>query len=948
MDIISEAVAGFAAGKIGDSVIEKTNSAIDKVFKDPKLEDKIMSDIITKYERESFYNSFSKYIDDNNVISHLIDRFNSSLTDDTLCESSFCAEHLQKFKHYYKYNPGEESSIQDAFLLIYPNVYLSKVSISNHSDIGKLQKDMHTIANSNSAQIADLTRKVNTLMSVFGNPQNAASSLKLNENDGHDEISEKVKSFLLKISNVANDSMKSDEEIIDEYFKLLVDAAIELNNESASQRASVICKINCNIALRYCNLGKINEAFELLEKIDTEVANHNASYHFVKAAIIVNTGNVERYPEATKSINLSIEIDKNYKQAWLIKAFLIALNKESSLEDTIHLLDDNFKDVLDKNVDNSLIADYYTYRAFIFREFGEYQESINNHLKAKERGSDEAVSDYNIGLSYYTLATQNLPRNERVWCGNIDSEALLKAFSIFKSWVFNEKSGISTFLKTKYVQLYVSTCCLLGVKHNLSNISQYFTPEFDYESKRLIILGSDNPISDEYISQLEDDDKIAAILSNLTNSNDCTGIIDFVEAKDIDEIARFPEPTIYLVLQSCIIAKRIDLYDKLRPLMSTHFDSSLLECLEGLAQEEKGNIETAKTLLDKYAKTAKDYNLLHNIILFYERNKFELELKELISRILLLKSNNEIYIENAHFFYRHALYLFSKKVSKDITLLINTLSNDDNLPKINKLSLLADYYSLIGEQNKLLNALTEIYDMEPNYKNGFNKALSLLHLMRYSEALDLSLKLFETLEKGMEDEKFQIIELICELYLFINEDDKSFEWAKKAHELFIDIPAHQSHRNFFAISTRTNHFEALKDTFEYKNLHPVVLSEWIKEFKISEDNPIESLETALETFTGEKRDDRKSRESTFLNLYRKRVLSNSMLLKHFNNNLLQYFHFAHENKIYVCDGNLQNLMFEQELIQNDVFVDALTLIVLEKFKCLRILNKIKNVHICYS
>ena len=166
--------------------------------------------------------------------------------------------------------------------------------------------------------------------------------------------------------------------------------------------------------------------------------------------------------------------------------------------------------------------------------------------------------------------------------------------------------------------------------------------------------------------------------------------------------------------------------------------------------------------------------------------------------------------------------------------------------------------------------------------------------------------------------------------------------------MFIDIPAHQSHRNFFAISTRTNHFEALKNTFEYKNLHPVVLSKWIKEFKISEDNPIESLETALETFTGEKRDDRKSRESTFLNLYRKKVLSNSMLLKHFNNNLLQYFHFAHENKIYVCDGNSQNLMLEQELIQNDVFVDALTLIVLEKFKCLRILNKIKNVHICYS
>ncbi len=945
MGEITSAAAGLVVSKVGEPVIEKAASIIDNVYRDPKLEEKVLLTLKSKYENEPFYNSFSRFIEEYKVIEHLIDRFNSASTDDSLCESIFCEDNFQKFSGYYKYNPSEEPIIHEAFSLIFSNIYIAKVNIPHHSDIGKLQLDMHTIANENNA---DITQKLNAIMSSINDLKNERMPLKIDEPEKQEEASEKVKEFLKKVSDIGTNSKKSDEEVIKDYQILLAELAVELNNETRSQRNSVICKINCNIALRYSNIGNLEKAFDCLSKIDQDTAKASKTYHFVKAAIIINHCITEKYSDAAESINCALNIDKDYKQAVLLKAYLSALNKDATLQNIVDFLDNSFKDILDDKKDTSLIADYYTYRAFVFKEFGENYKSIESHLKARAFGYDEAVCDYNIGISYYAIATEHLPKSERIWCGDIKFDELLKALEIFKKWIFACDAKMSEFLRTRYICVYVSTCCLLGIKHNLSDISQYLTPKFDYETQRLIILGSDAAISEKEFSLLDDDDKTAAMISNYIRTNNITDIINFIESKSDEDITKLPQPIIYLLLQSCVIAKRVDLYDKFRSLTSTPSDLSLLECLDGYVEEIKGNVDRAKALLDKHAKGTNDYNLLHNIMLFYARNNFDTEHSELLLRILNLKAQNKTYIEDTVFFYSHSITFFTKIKSESVVLFTEALENENNISTINKLMLLADYFSSVGEQSKLLEVLTQIYDMQPTYKNGFNKAISLLHLMKYSEALEHAISLFESLEKGMEEEKSQTIGFICEAYLHLGEDDKSFEWAKKAHDLFVDIPSHPSHRNFLAIATRTNHLEALKDTIEYKKTHPVVVGKWITEFEISKSNPVESLEKALEKITGENPEERRARDNEFLRLHRKNILSNSMLLRHSNNSLSQYFYFAQNNKLHICDGNLQNLSYEQTLIKDDIFVDALTLIVLNKYKCLGLLNKIKNVHVCYS
>ena len=149
-------------------------------------------------------------------------------------------------------------------------------------------------------------------------------------------------------------------------------------------------------------------------------------------------------------------------------------------------------------------------------------------------------------------------------------------------------------------------------------------------------------------------------------------------------------------------------------------------------------------------------------------------------------------------------------------------------------------------------------------------------------------------------------------------------------------------------ATRTGHTEALSDTSEYKNTHPVVVGAWFKEFKISEDNPVESLTKAIEEMSGQSHDEYVKREREIARIYRSNIVSNSLLLKHYHQSLSNFFNFAYQNKLSISHGINTQLESEKNLIKDDVFVDALTLIVMNRYDCIEVLNNIKNVHICYS
>ncbi len=254
----------------------------------------------------------------------------------------------------------------------------------------------------------------------------------------------------------------------------------------------------------------------------------------------------------------------------------------------------------------------------------------------------------------------------------------------------------------------------------------------------------------------------------------------------------------------------------------------------------------------------------------------------------------------------------------------------------------------IGDIENMYECISKIYEVNRDFESGYNKVFCEIKLMRYSEALTNSLSLFNSLGDNNVKEKTRIIGIISDIYLFMNDNENSFEWAKKAHEITMQHPYDESHQFYMSRAIRTGHIEALSDTFEYKKTHPVVVGAWLKEFKISDDNPVESLTKAIEEMSGESHDEYVKREQEIAKIYRSNIVSNSLLLKHYHQSLSNFFVFASQHKLSISQGNIKQLELEKNLIKDDVFVDALTLIVMNRYDCLGILKNIKNVHICYS
>ena len=466
-----------------------------------------------------------------------------------------------------------------------------------------------------------------------------------------------------------------------------------------------------------------------------------------------------------------------------------------------------------------------------------------------------------------------------------------------------------------------------------------------YECVRGIILGSEGIILEENLSLLEDDDKLFAKVFNCSHNNDFDSIKNLFTKIDWNELSNLPQGLIYMLLQTCVISKDAINYWKYRPLIN-NANNELIQCLDAYSYELEGKLEDAKNIVNKYACQSKDYHILSNILNFNSRNKLDAEHEELLLRILDLKNSEDIYIDDLLQFYGQAISFLTRLKSYNAEKFIDALTSEE-LPVEDICKIKWNYYTAIGDVQNMYECISNIYEANHDFENGYNKVVCEVKLMKYSEALSNSLTLFDSLSNDVE-KKTKMMGMISDIYLFMNANDNSFEWAKKAHEFTIQNPYDVSHQFYMSRATRTGHTEALSDTFEYKKTHPVVVSTWLKEFHISDDNPVESLTKAIEEMTGESHDEYVKREQEIARIYRSNIVSNSLLLKHYHQSLSNFFVFASQHKLSISHGINTQLESEKNLIKDDVFVDALTLIVMNRYDCIEVLNNIKNVHICYS
>lgn len=949
-------VAGKALSATGESVlsneiIAKATEFVDLKFRDPKLISKIEDELRNKYGEEPVYNDFNAYITENNTISHVFDMFYNIGGTTVLSKRSFSEININAFsKQHTQCSPYELSIVKECFDFIYDEIFAKIVVLSAHTDAGKLQLSGAIWADQSHKEHETINRKLDLLLAQTSQIPFQQKEVTTSIKDDIGLASDSINAFLKKIDSVGtvNNPVSNDLEAITKYQELLGEIAISLRGENEKQVDMVFCSLECHIAIRFSNLGNAEKAFEWLGKIPVVAAENSKLYHFVRSVIIVNYGIEEQYSDAEYSIRRALEIDDNYHRAFLVGQYLLALRKDASFENIIDALNSRFCSIISENKDKDLIADYYSYLSFICREFKEYDLADKAIVNAKSYGYDPLVADYNLGLTYYNKATDGLLRNKRIFCANVDTTLLRQIITIFEKWLLDEKQNdIPMFIKSRMVGIYASSCGLLGIKHRLSSIKEYVNlPDLEYEALRTVILGYCGDIDEEILSLLTADDRLyATIINGLNNDKYCDiqSLLSKINDEDAKEIS---EPTLYLILQASIANRDHKTYQRFRALIHNVDAIGLIECVDAYALEQNGSTENAKAIVDKYAVTSIEYGLLRNILSFYVRNNYYESAESLFVRILELFLENKLYIDDELDFFRYAITYLIEHQSMNAQKFVDSL--DMNCSEAWQLK--ASFFHSINDVKNLLITLEWLCENVFEYRFGFNKILCLIQLMRYENALDEAKRLLETIHENNTKDMTNVIWLISNIFLLMDMNADSIEWAKKAHELTIDIPNDRSHQAYFARTMRTGKIDDSFGTIlDYKKTHPVIVSEWIKEFQLPENVSGEDLINMLDAATGQSHDEYEKSEQQFTAFYKANSwCPNALIVKHYNNDFACLFEFASKYKLRVTHGAWDALQKEVKLIKEHIFVDALTLVVLQHYGCLNALKKIPNIHMCYS
>lgn len=942
--IVQSAAQSAGANKL----VTKATEFVDTKFRDPKLISGIEDQLRNKFGEETFYNDFDAYIKEYHTIEHVIDMFYNIGKTTILSSRTFFEQNLNIFSGQYpQYGVYDIAMVKEGFEIIYVCVHSALVCLNPHTDAGKLQISGAILAEQNHHEHDEMNAKLDLLLSQTAsfmvNKKNLAEATR---ND-IGSASETIKLFLNQIDEISEQDI-GDEESISKYLELSNSAFVKLRDEPQSQVDKVICALQCRMAIRYCNSGCVEKAFECLSNIDSKAADESKIYHFVNAVIIVNHSIESKYEEARFSLNKVLQLDENYHRAILAIQFLNAIQKKSSLEVILKEIDSHFESILNQNDDKDLIADYYIHRAFICKEFGDFANAEMMFIKAKEYGYEDLVTDYNIALLYYSRATQHLPKNERLFGVNVDVATLSKTISICKYWLIDSGKPISDFLKTRMVSLYSSACGILGTKHGFTSIDEYLRlPDLDYETRRTLIFELEGIIPDQYMKCLDTDDKLYAETVNFYKTDNYEGLKKKFSEMDVGILKSVPTPTLYMVLQMCIIKQDTETYYSFRKYVNNGNEVALIRCLDAYALETEGKADQAKAIIDQHKETSADYHLLSNILSFYVRNNYLDDAKQLFLILLSKSKKQEIFIDEKEDFFGQAITFFTKNrsmVAKEfIEASEKNLSENENIWRVK-----AQFYESISDLPNLLECLNWLYQHTKDFDVGFNTVVCNFQLMNYNKVLEEAHSLLSTISEENITKKVKVTWLISNINLFLGNEDESYEWAKKAHELTKEIPSDGSHAAYLARATRTGHTdEALPETIEYKRMHPVIIDEWMKEVRMPSENSGESLIDTLDEVLGRSYADYLQCERDFAINYKRNQLPNSIILKR-QGSLAHFFIFAAQNKLIVSNGDATVMNNRAKTICDDILVDALTLIVLQQYGCFGLLKKIPRIHICYA
>lgn len=950
---IIEGIFGAVASHAGEQAFSKMGSVINEHVVVPKMDrqasEELLSVLLSKYGNETFYHDLDSYINGNNVITLLIAAFRKESSVQPIDRNAFIEHNVEKFLNantQYNGKPVIMLRISEAFALVYDRIHESTLGVNPHTDIGKLQLDFHCETTGIRHDITEIrgdTQEIIRILKDHLDSHSLASGISTAANEEITDCTPVVDEVKKKIKDIEEKYQHHNlfTNALEQYMEVLQEVAT-LSGQPQQQIDNLLCTINCNIALCYSNLGNTDKALLSLAKTPASVAQTSKTYNFVFAVVAMQKKDLTLYEDALTHINQALSIDSNYHRAFMVKQHLRALLSCDSVETIIQDLDDYFNPLLD-SLEKDKVAEYHLYRGMIHLQRDCFNDAIVDYKNALAKGYDPIVGKLNLAIAKYQISIAEIPRDKRVLLPAIKMEPMLESEKILIDVIQILKGNPnSVAILHQAISIYVSACTLIGKLHQLTPLSEYLFEDLDYESKRAIIMGSAETLTEKEIGMLSAEDALFCTVREMLRQNKVQECKQHL-AKLVDSQDPSISPSTYnSLLQACLFLNAPADYWYYRTSADRNgIDGDLLRSYDAWAYELDGKTETAKAIMDQIAAESYDDGLLSNALQFYGRNEMLPEQEKLLLRMHNLQKNKQIYILQLDDFYYRLTTFFIQQRHSGFAQLLSEFP-EQALTRSAYLRMQGKYYSKVNDIDKLISCLSELWNLEHNFTHGFDLAICLYKAMRYEEAISIGQKLEET---ATTEQKPMLYWLLSDANLLNSRLEESFEWAKKAHELTLQNPHDQSHQAYFTRAMACNHQEVLSTIFEYKKTHPVVVN-WFHPLYLEEDGQdfVSELRKKLEEIDPHHFEYEK-KQKAHVELYRSGAVPINLLLQNYGHRLSELSQFALKCKLNIASGDLDEL---KHTVPNELVVDAQTLIFASVFGGIDAIKLVPCLYVNYG
>lgn len=934
-----------AVGKAVDHISSKFIDCI-KNFKgqhgDIALGNAIRQELLDQYGNEPFYNDFDSYLTCNRTIDSLILTLRNSSPQPVIGHSEFVDKNLQKFLDRTPSYLAYSSQIKDALLRIFNCAFFAITDMNPYSDCGRLQSELRV-------QNAEVNNQLQTCISMLSQIQSSLPPFQSEIVSQYlPDFSAEAETFKAKIKEIETSYQQQShfEEALTQYGDLALSIAdAEIHGDAKS---TLLCALRCNIALCHSNLGNSQKAMESLAKIPINIAESNETFNYVWASVVIQNKLEDQYPEALSRAESALKLKPDYHRAFFFRQHLQALMGMKSQVELIDELDLYFSEISDAGKQEELSGDYYAFRGLICTAFNDSTNAYENYEKSASHGYNKFVSQFNMLSALYGQAVKNVPYGQRTLHPNVDVLKLYKVLDGLKVLLQDKHMSEKVYqdVKCYAVSFYVSASVIIKGSHDLQPLQSYLPFSQNYETTRMLILGSTEQLTPDVIQLLEKNDQFLLEIRQLLQDDDLQKCREKIEQRLEDTNNDVPADIMLTLLQLYIESKDLKSYYKYRATEKIEtFAGDFLTAMDACAYELEGDIEKANILFSGIAQTCTDYHVLENVLRFYKRSKSVQKCEDLYFKLQHLQKERKTYIDNLDGFYCSGLdFLISQKLNsaKDFF---------EAVPK-DAISLKAyaymeeRLYQAVNDPVHLCIALSR--NPHPGFQNKVNQAICYRLMCHYDDSLNLCLDLVQHAEGISDEQLIGVYWLISDSYLFKKMPDESYSWALKAHKLMEKYPYDQSHRAFLGRTVRSGHFEGLSVLLEYQNVHPVVVN-YFKAIQVSPDDEnmpqkfLQQVKEYLPDTPGHA-----TQEQQLALDYKKLPIPIHMILQYFKEDWRRFLSFAQKNKLRLGTGNPQRQQLEENWIGSDIVVDAQTLVIMAVCDCLPALQMIKHVHISYS